>query len=207
MPTLEYEHRLQTQGYQAIAGIDEAGRGCWAGPVVAAAVILRPAALADETLLAGIDDSKRLSPEQRARMLPRIEHAAAGIGIGSVPAFLIDLFGIVRATRLAMELAVLQMGSLPDALVIDALRLPTLALPQTILIWGDSLCYSVAAASIIAKTTRDRRMRELGGDDDPYGFVMHKGYGTPFHRAALGRWGASSHHRHSFRPLWNKEFP
>ncbi len=189
------------------AGVDEAGRGCWAGPVVAAAVILRPEALARPETLAGIDDSKRLSPARREQLLATIHAAALGIGVGAAPAFLIDSLGIVGATRLAMEIAVLHLPRLPDALIIDALRLPALPLPQTAIIGGDHLSYSVAAASIVAKTTRDRRMGGLEGPTPRYGFALHKGYGTALHQAALRRWGPSAEHRRSFRPLWNEEYP
>ena len=206
MPSVEVEHNLRAQGYHFVAGIDEAGRGCWAGPVVAAAVVLHPAAAEHPGLLAGVDDSKRLSAARRAELLPAIRRAAVGIGVGAVPAFLIDCLGIVRATQLAMELAVLQLPRLPDALVIDALRLPALPMHQVPLIGGDRLSYSVAAASIVAKTARDRWMCALEAGVSRYGFDLHKGYGTSAHRAALSRWGASAQHRLSFRPLWNQEY-
>ena len=206
MPTVDYEQRLREQGYRRLAGIDEAGRGCWAGPVVAAAVVLHPAAVQNPALLAGIDDSKRLSPARRVELLTTIERAAIGIGVGEVPAFLIDSLGVMRATRLAMELAVLDLPLLPDALLVDAVRLPALNIPQTALIRGDGLSYSIAAASIVAKTTRDRVMRDLERGAPRYGFAAHKGYGTPGHRAALGRWGPGAQHRRSFRPLWNEEY-
>ena len=205
MPNTEYEGYLQELGCQLIAGIDEAGRGCWAGPVVAAAVVLDPAALALPELLQGIDDSKRLSATRREELLSTIEQVAHGIGVGQVPAFLIDRMGIMRATRLAMELAVLDLPRLPDGLVIDALWLPTLPIPQLAIIRGDQLSYSIAAASIIAKTTRDRRMSTLECSDERYGFASHKGYGTDRHRVALQQWGPSNEHRRSFRPLWNQE--
>jgi ribonuclease HII len=205
MPTVEHEWRLIDAGYHSIAGIDEVGRGCWAGPVVAAAVILHRSVLEDPALLTGIDDSKRLTADQRTALLPRIARAAAGIGIGAVPAFLVDSFGIVAATRLAMELAVLSLPKLPDALLIDALRLPALPIPQVPLIRGDSLSYSIAAASIVAKSARDRRMATLERDAVRYGFAQHKGYGTAAHQEALRRLGPGPEHRRSFRPLWNEE--
>lgn len=204
-PTLDHERHLWSQGYAHVAGIDEAGRGCLAGPVVAAAVVLRPETLEAPDDLAGIDDSKRLTPVQRAEILPHIHHNAAAIGIGMVPAFLIDSLGIIRATRLAMELAVFYLPRLPDALVIDALTLPALPLPQTALIHGDSLSYSIAAASIVAKTARDNWMVGLDGAYHAYGFAAHKGYGTAQHMRALDRWGPCPEHRATFRPLWNKE--
>lgn len=204
-PTLEHERHLRSLGYAHVAGIDEAGRGCLAGPVVAAAVVLRPETLETPEDLAGIDDSKRLTPAQRAELLPRVRHNAVAIGIGMVPAFLIDSLGIIRATRLAMELAVFYLPRLPDALVIDALTLPALPLPQTALIHGDSLSYSIAAASIVAKTARDNWMVGLDRAYHAYGFAAHKGYGTAQHMRALDRWGPCPEHRATFRPLWNKE--
>ncbi len=205
MPACEIEHALRRQGYACIGGVDEVGRGCWAGPVVAAAVVLGDEALARPELLQGIDDSKRLAPHVREALLPRVAALASGIGIGVVPAFLIDTLGIVRATRLAMELAVLQLPRLPDALIVDALHLPGLPVAQTSLNGADHLSFSVAAASIVAKTARDRRMAALEQRSPRYGYARHKGYGTPEHRAALRRWGPSDEHRRSFRPLWNME--
>lgn len=206
MPTLDLEHELLAHGYRRIAGVDEAGRGCWAGPVAAAAVVLGARALADTRLLTGIDDSKRLSPPQREAMRTKIVQLADGVGVGLVPAFLIDLLGLMRATELAMELAVLQLPVAADALLVDAVRLRTTAIPQRSIIRGDQLSYSIAAASIIAKTARDRLMQALEQDDARYGFAKHKGYGTALHQAALLRWGPCPEHRRSFRPLWNKEY-
>ena len=203
MPALDYEYQLWDRGHRQVAGIDEAGRGCWAGPVVAAAVVL-PAGI-EPARLDGVDDSKRLTPLRREAMRSHLEHIAAGIGVGTVPAFLIDALGIMNATRLAMELAVFALPRLPDALLIDAVQLPTVPLPQVPLIRGDGLSYSIAAASIIAKTTRDQLMAGL--EPTPrYGFADHKGYGTAAHRTALGRCGPCDQHRHSFQPLWNQEY-
>lgn len=204
MPTLEHEQQFWTQGLGLVAGVDEAGRGCWAGPVVAASVVFSPKLMAQPHLLEGIDDSKRLTPLRRETLRTTIERLALGIGVGMVPAFLIDALGIMNATRLAMELAILSLPEPPQALLIDAVRLPALPLRQTPLIRGDSLSYSIAAASIIAKTTRDRHMAGLV--QQQYGFAAHKGYGTAQHRAALGRWGPCDQHRHSFQPLWNQEY-
>lgn len=206
MPTVAYERQLLAQGYGSVAGIDEAGRGCWAGPVVAAAVVLRPEVIATPELLDGVDDSKRLAAGRREELVSVIRRHAAGIGVGYVPAFLIDQLGIIRATRLAMELAVLQLPALPQALIVDALRLPAMPLPQLDLIGADRLSYSVAAASIIAKTSRDRIMALIERDRPCYGFALHKGYGTTAHRAALQKWGPCGEHRRSFRPLWNEGF-
>lgn len=206
MPTLEYEQRFWTEGYRHVAGVDEAGRGCWAGPVVAASVVFSPAIMVQPELLAGIDDSKRLTPLRRETLRATIEHLATAIGVGMVPAFLIDALGIMNATRLAMELAILSLPAPPQALLIDAVRLPAVPVRQLPLIHGDSLSFSIAAASIIAKTSRDRHMAGLEQHTHQYGFAEHKGYGTAQHRAALGRWGPCDQHRHSFQPLWNQEY-
>jgi ribonuclease HII len=208
MPTLEFENTLRVEGYQRVAGVDEAGRGCWAGPVVAAAAVLDDAVLGHPELLAGVNDSKRLSSAQRERALAVIRRHAA-VSVGTVPAFLIDSFGIVEATRLAMELAVLQLPIQPDALLVDALRLPRCALPQQAIVYGDSLSLSIAAASIVAKTARDAMMRAWDRAYPEYRFGEHKGYGTAVHARALKHYGTTPLHRRSFRPLWpvEKEIP
>ncbi len=204
-PTLDHERQMHDQGYRHVAGVDEAGRGCLAGPVVAAAVVLRPQAYEMSDDLVGIDNSKRLTAAQRAELLPRVYRNAEAIGIGMVPAFLIDRLGIIAATRLAMELAVLYLPTLPNALVIDALTLPALPLPQNAMFYGDSISYSIAAASIVAKTARDHRMVDLDHLYPAYGFAAHKGYGTVQHLRAIDRWGPCVEHRTTFKPLWNKE--
>jgi len=204
MPSVEQELSLRAEGYQAIAGVDEAGRGCWAGPVVAAAAILDQAVLERPELLDGVNDSKQLSRAQRERALATIRQHAT-IGVGTVPAFLIDCFGIVEATRLAMELAVLQLPIRPDALLIDALRLPRCALQQRALVYGDSLSLSIAAASIVAKTARDAMMRAWDRAYPEWRFGEHKGYGTAAHARALRSYGTTPLHRRSFRPLWPVE--
>lgn len=205
MPDIEQEQLLQAQGYRLIAGIDEAGRGCWAGPVVAAAVVLGDAVMADPSLIAGVNDSKQLSAAQRARLAHTIREHTAAFAVGVVPAFLIDCFGIVAATRLAMELAVLHLPLMPDALLIDAVTLPTCSLPQRALIRGDSISLSIAAASIIAKTTRDQLMNAWDHQLPAFGFGKHKGYGTAAHARALRQHGPTALHRRSFRPLWSNE--
>jgi len=200
-PSLEHELVLLAQGRALLAGVDEAGRGCWAGPVVAAAVVLAPAALANPALLAGVDDSKQLTPAAREVALGRVLAHSAGVGVGIVPAYLIDAYGIVPATRLAMHAAILQLPCRPDALLIDALRLPELALHQVALVHGDARCLSIAAASVVAKVTRDRLMRTADRAYPGYGFAAHKGYGTAAHQRALALHGACQLHRHSFAPL------
>jgi len=203
-PTVEYEKALQAQGQQRVAGLDEAGRGCWAGPVVAAAVMLAPQVLAFPTLLAGVDDSKVLSAKQREVGYRRIKTQAQGIGIGVVPAYIIDGLGILPATRLAMIIALLSLPCSPSALLIDAVTLPLL-LPQTVLIKGDARSLSIAAASVVAKVTRDRLMREADLVYPAYSFGLHKGYGTAAHRKALAKLGPCLLHRLSFRPLRDME--
>lgn len=200
-PTTEHEQELLGQGYGRIAGVDEAGRGCWAGPVVAAAVVLSAEALARPELLAGVDDSKQLSAAERERGYARVLAHAAGVGVGIVPAFLIDAYGIVPATRLAMVAALLQLPCAPEALLIDAVPLPQLRLPQAALIRGDSLALSIAAASLVAKVTRDRLMATAHLAYPAYGFAAHKGYGTPAHQRALAAHGPCPIHRRTFAPL------
>jgi ribonuclease HII len=200
-PTTEHELGLRRQGFIRPAGIDEAGRGCWAGPVVAAAVVLTPEAVADPGILAGVDDSKLLSAAARERGNDRIRAHTLGIGVGAVPAFLIDAYGIVPATRLAMTIALLALPCPVDALLIDALLLPDLPLPQAALIKGDARCLSIAAASVVAKVARDRLMRTAQLAFPAYGFAAHKGYGTAEHQRALDRHGMCELHRRTFRPL------
>jgi ribonuclease HII len=191
---------LLSQGYSFIAGLDEAGRGCLAGPVVAAAVILP---LADDciSLFAGTRDSKQLTAQAREQLYEVImRHAlAVGVGIGSVE--LIDERNILQATKIAMCSALTQLFPSPQALLLDALLLPNIPLPQRSIIHGDALCLSIAAASVIAKVTRDRIMLQLHEQYPAYGFAQHKGYGTEEHRAALHAYGATPVHRKSFAPV------
>lgn len=200
-PGVEFEQQLLAQGCGRIAGIDEAGRGCWAGPVVAAAVVLRAEALARPALLDGVDDSKQLTAAERERGYTLVLAAAEAVGVGVVPAYLIDAHGIVPATRLAMTTAILQLACAPQALLIDAMPLPQLSLPQLALIKGDGRSLSIAAASLVAKVTRDRLMGTADQAYPGYGFAAHKGYGTAAHRAALDRQGPCPLHRRTFAPL------
>lgn len=202
MPTVIEEAALHARGYHQVAGVDEVGRGCWAGPVVAAAVVLGPAVQQQPALLAGVNDSKQLSATQRVILAATIRAQVYGIGVGLVPAFMIDCLGIVAATRLAMELAILNLPQLPDALLIDALPLPSCPLPQRVIIRGDSTCLSIAAASIIAKIARDRLMTDFDRVYPMFQFGQHKGYGTAIHQRALAQHGPTPLHRHSFKPLW-----
>jgi ribonuclease HII len=201
LPTLEAEERFWAQGMQRVAGLDEAGRGAWAGPVVAAAVIL-PCGDGVHAVLTGVRDSKKLSPLARERLAVRIREVALAVGVGRGEQQEIDALGIVPATRLAMQRALAALPVAPEALVIDALRLPGVDLPQDAFPYADARSLSVAAASIIAKVSRDRWMLEVAEVDFPdYGFAQHKGYGTRQHQAALNRLGVCPIHRLSFRPV------
>ena len=200
-PTVVEEYNLWDAGYRRIAGVDEVGRGCWAGPVVAAAVVLPERALADPRLLDGVDDSKALSPRQRERLFDRIVAIADGWGLGLVPAHIVDTHGILPATRLAMQVALLRLARPADALLIDAVELQHWPCPQRALIKGDARCLTIAAASIVAKVARDRLMVDLERRQPGYGFAQHKGYGTAEHYRALRERGPSQQHRRTFRPL------
>jgi ribonuclease HII len=197
-PTLDRERHLISSGHALIAGLDEAGRGAWAGPVVAAAVILNLPAAAS---LREVNDSKRLSPRQRAALYQVIVEHCVTYGIGQSSAAEIDSIGILPATRLAMQRAVEALWPQPDALIIDAVRLPQVNKPQVVFNFADSISLSVAAASILAKVTRDRLLIELDAQYPAYQFARHKGYGTQIHRAALQSAGPCDIHRVSFRPI------
>ena len=198
-PSFVEERRLHRQGYRLIAGIDEVGRGALAGPVAAAAVVL-PRGL-KTPWLAQVRDSKELTAARREYLSAHIHEVALAMGIGMVPAEAIDVMGIVAATRLAMGRAIEQISPSPEFLLIDALKLPALALPQKSLVRGDKLCLSIACASIVAKVTRDRLMREMDGHYPGYGFARHKGYGTERHLSSLRELGACPIHRRSFAPM------
>jgi ribonuclease HII len=200
-PTLAQERSLWQQGYKCIAGIDEAGRGAWAGPVVAAAVVLPVEQDNLAGALAPVRDSKLLSPYRRACCYDLVLENALAWGVGAVAAQEIDRIGIVPATRLAMGMAVERLCLRPDYMLIDAVTLDRAAIPQRAIIKGDRTSLSIAAASIVAKVTRDRLMRDLDAAHPGYGLAQHKGYGTPGHREALERLGSCSLHRHSFAPV------
>ena len=190
---LTFERQARTNGFQLVAGIDEAGRGPLAGPVVAAAVIL-PAGL----LIKGVNDSKKLSPDTRERLFDAIMSQALSVGIGMGSAELIDRINILQATRHAMLEAVSQLAPQPDYLLIDGISTINSPIPQKTIKKGDSLSLSIAAASIIAKVTRDRLMRELDRIHPGYGFSGHKGYGSALHMEAIRRLGPSPVHRLTF---------
>jgi ribonuclease HII len=199
-PDFSFEAALWAPGVQRVAGVDEAGRGAFAGPVAAGAVIFPPDP-ALSTVLQGVRDSKQMTAAERAYWSPRIRQAACAWGVGFASAQEIDALGIVPATRLAALRAIEALEVEPQALLLDYLVLPQLSLPQTSLIKGDARSLSIAAASILAKTTRDAWMVELDGRLPGYGFAEHKGYGTVRHRLALERLGPSPAHRLSFRPV------
>lgn len=205
VPTLELERSLLEEGHRFIAGVDEVGRGSWAGPVVAAAVVLP---LDTPHLLSGLDgvrDSKQLSPQRRQELCASIIQLSASVAVGWSSHHVIDRLGIATANRLAMERAVAWLRLRPDALLLDYFRLPACSLPQLAVPKGDARSLSIAAASIVAKVVRDRWMEKCDARFPGYGFAQHKGYGTPQHREALRARGPSPLHRRSFQPLLDWE--
>lgn len=201
LPDLRLELDLRQRGYRLIAGIDEAGRGAWAGPVAASAVIL-PVDRDDlANQLAGVRDSKTLSARQRRLGAETLKRIALAWSVGMVSAQEVDGMGLIPATRLAMQHALDGLDQLPDFLLIDHLLLPDIAIPQTALPRGDASVLSISSASILAKVARDQRMIEYGHKYPEYGFSSHKGYGTLEHQRALKRVGPSPVHRQSFQPV------
>jgi ribonuclease HII len=190
------EKNLRQRGYQLIAGIDEAGRGPLAGPVVAAAVILPSDYRNSE-----INDSKQLTVLQRERLFVDIKNAALTYAIGIVSPKEIDEIGILNATKLAMRQAVLKLDPRPEFILIDAVAINVEGIPQMALIEGDAKVFSIAAASILAKVSRDRLMMKYHRQFPQYGFNQHMGYGTEIHMKALSKHGPSPIHRMSFAPL------
>jgi len=199
MPSFIEEQLLEAQGYRRIAGVDEAGRGALAGPVVAAAVIL-PRGV-NTPWLNEVRDSKQLTPAKRELLFNLINETAVAVGIGATAHELIDKMGIVAATRLAMKEAVELLSPQPESLLIDYMRLPEVELPQKGITNGDDLCYSIACASIIAKVARDRLMVTFDRVYPGYGLARHKGYGTREHFARLVKLGPCPIHRRTFRPV------
>ncbi len=194
-PTFELEAAERQLGCWPVAGVDEAGRGPWAGPVVAAAVILDP-----DRIPANIDDSKVIDEEGRAFLFNRIiKVAEVGVGIAEVDR--IDRDNILQATMWAMGEAVAQLATRPKLVLVDGNKTPRLDVPARSIVKGDAKCLSIAAASIIAKVTRDRIMIAMSRDYPGYGFERHKGYGTPEHQAAIEKLGVSPAHRRSFKPV------
>ncbi len=186
-------HRL---GFRLVAGVDEVGRGCLAGPVMAGAVILDPS-----RPVPGVNDSKLVAPAARDRLDERIRASAIAWAVAVVDPAEIDRINIHQATLKAMRLAVASLVPLPDLVLVDAFAIPGLWMAQRAIVGGDRRSAAIAAASIVAKVARDRLMGELHREDPRYGFDRHKGYGTPEHLAALVRHGYSAAHRRTFRPV------
>ena len=193
LSTLYFEQQAKLRGFRAVAGVDEAGRGPLAGPVVAAAVILP-----DTFTLPGLTDSKQLSEKQRDALFPQIQQQALAVGIGVASCSEIDRINILQATLLAMQRAIGRLKLAPDHLLIDGITPLPLALSQQTLKKGDSRSLSIAAASVVAKVVRDRIMYSLDRQHPVYAFAKHKGYGTAVHRQAIAAQGPSRHHRRTF---------
>ena len=198
-PTFREENDFFHRGLTLVAGVDEAGRGALAGPVVAGAVILTQRRRCG--WLKDVKDSKLLPPDAREELYKTITSEAMCFGTGIVSHLYIDIHGIVAATKLARKLAIEELSPVPQALLIDFLTLREFSLPQKGIIDGDALCVSVACASIIAKVTRDRLMCKLDRRHVGYDFAQHKGYGTHEHLSCLNELGASPIHRNSFAPV------
>jgi ribonuclease HII len=195
MCSSRFERAARQLGWTRIAGIDEAGRGALFGPVVAAAVVLNP-----KRRIVGLDDSKKLTPERRAELAPRIQEHALAWAVAEIDASRIDAWNIYQASRQAMTAALQQLSIVPDYLLLDAMHLDVL-IEQKSLIKGDAKSVSIAAASILAKTHRDACMNEWDLIYSGYGLAQHKGYGTPEHLEALKRLGPTPLHRNSFAPV------
>jgi ribonuclease HII len=189
------EHAMRRWGFYRVAGCDEVGRGCLAGPVVAAAVILDP-----DRYIPGVCDSKMITAPERERLYGLITRKALAWSVASAPAGEIDDINIHQASLRAMRRAVLAIAPLPDLVLVDAFRIPELPIAQRAVLHGDRRCSAIAAASIIAKVTRDREMLDHHAADPRYGYDRHKGYATADHLAAVARHGYSALHRRSFRP-------
>jgi ribonuclease HII len=194
-----YEGQAWRSGLPRVAGVDEAGRGPLAGPVVAAAVVVTP-----EHRVRGMCDSKLLTPERREELFVVIHERALAVGVAVVDHLTIDRVNILQATRIAMVDALRRLPIVPDLVITDFVALPAVPCPQKNLVDGDARCASVAAASIVAKVTRDRIMLELDTQFPEYGFAQHKGYATPEHLAALDRHGPCPVHRRSFAGVWRQ---
>jgi len=189
------ENAIRRMGFIHVAGVDEVGRGCLAGPVIAAAVVLDP-----ERYIPRIGDSKTVTALERAQLYERITKFAVSWSVAGADPQEIDTINIHQASLKAMHRAVLSLVPLPDFVLVDAFRVPDLPMAQRAVIHGDARCTAIAAASIVAKVTRDRMMVELHSRDPRYGFDRHKGYATRDHLSAVSRFGYSEVHRRSFRP-------
>lgn len=200
---LVYERRARDRGFQKIAGVDEAGRGPWAGPVVAACVLLPD----DVSGLEDIRDSKKISPAKRRELYLLIHERALGVGVGLADAPTIDRVNILQATFMAMRQAVAHTRVKPDYLLIDGNRKPEWAEPAETIVKGDALSLSIGAASIVAKVLRDKIMEEYDHCYPDWGFAQHKGYGTEEHMAAIEKMGICDLHRRSFAPVLQRVLP
>jgi ribonuclease HII len=189
------ENAIRRMGFVHVAGVDEVGRGCLAGPVIAAAVVLDP-----DRYIPRICDSKTVTALERVQLYERITSSAVAWGVAGAEPQEIDTINIHQASLKAMNRAVLSLVPLPDFVLVDAFRVPDLPMAQRAVIHGDARCTAIAAASIVAKVTRDRMMLELHSRDPRYGFDRHKGYATRDHLSAVSRFGYSEVHRRSFRP-------
>jgi ribonuclease HII len=189
------ENALRRMGFNHVAGVDEVGRGCLAGPVVAAAVVLNPARYVPR-----VCDSKTVTALERERLYERITQTAVAWYVAAAEPEEIDRINIHQASLRAMQRAVLALAPSPDCVLVDAFRIPDLFMAQRAVVHGDARCTAIAAASIVAKVTRDRLMRALHAQDPRYGFDRHKGYATRDHLEAVARFGYSAVHRRSFRP-------
>lgn len=198
-PDRREESALFAAGYVRIAGLDEAGRGALAGPVVAAAVVIPPAVRFK--WLALVRDSKLLQADVREHILKKMHGAGIQIGVGVVEASIIDEINIFNATKKAMRLAIERLVEPPDHILIDAITLPGLSIPQKSIIKGDRTCLAISCASVVAKVERDHIMLELDARYPQYGFAKHKGYGTSMHLECLHNHGASDVHRLTFGPV------
>jgi ribonuclease HII len=196
-PSLKRENALWREGWVVVAGVDEVGRGPLAGPVVAAAVVFPAGA----PRIRGVDDSKRLTARAREKLAQRIRSRALAVGVGAASVREIDRLNIRRASILAMRRALDRMGLPPGYVLVDGLPCPELGLPHEAIVDGDARCYSIAAASVVAKTVRDRLMRRLSIRHPAYAWARNKGYSTEFHLHALDRYGPTPHHRASFEPV------
>jgi ribonuclease HII len=193
---LTLERELWARGLELVAGVDEAGRGPLAGPVIAAAVIFRT-----EQRVAGVTDSKQLTGAERDRLVVAIRRRALCVGVGAASPDEVDRLNILRTTHLAMRRAVSRLPIAPDHILVDGLPVPALGPEHTAVVDGDARSFTIASASVVAKTVRDRLMRRLAARYPGYGWDTNVGYGTPEHVAALARHGPTPHHRRSFVPV------
>ena len=200
-PTLQREIAFWQAGGGLVAGVDEAGRGPLAGPVVAAAVVFPPYC----KIIRGLRDSKLLPPRRRARLVGVVRARALAVGVGAASVREIDRLNIRRASILAMRRALARLGIVPGLILVDGLPCPELGCAHDAIVDGDAHCHSIAAASVVAKTVRDRLMELLGRHHPLYAWESNKGYGTPEHLAALGLHGFTAHHRKTFAPVLQLE--